>query len=308
MERLKNSIRKMLGEKSMKKIRLLRTPYLIHRNYEERIGIYVNLEDQSFTKDIEYYLSILRMNAHVLDKGLNRDDWEPNHSYSVYKKVKELLANVGDLNDDSVTWANEIVCEYESRQTMARKESASREIREPLISGDTVLKFLQERTSSRAYRAERVSLQVVEKITEAALESPWSCSRQALRVYGSVDPAMALKVLSHFPGFTCFGRFVPCALVFCVDLRPYGMPSEIFVPHLDTGLAVENACLMASAIGLSTTLLSWGARLPKDEAGLRQFFEIPNYFEIVVGCACGYPARYPVRPPRKAVSKTLFLK
>ena len=83
------------------------------------------------------------------------------------------------------------------------------------------------------------------------------------------------------------------------------MPRELFVPHLDVGLAAENAALMASSFGLSIVFLSWGSRTADNEHRLRTRFAIPEHYEIVVGAACGYPSLSPVRPARKRVTDTL---
>ena len=70
----------------------------------------------------------------------------------------------------------------------------------------------------------------------------------------------------------------------------------------------SNAALMASSLGLSIVFLSWGSRTVDNERRLRTQFNIPTYYEIVVGGCCGYPSRTPVRPVRKPIAKTLIWK
>jgi nitroreductase len=83
------------------------------------------------------------------------------------------------------------------------------------------------------------------------------------------------------------------------------MPMELFVPHVDVGLVAGHAALMASALGLSITYLSWASRTKEHELALRQLLTIPDHYEVVVGAACGYPLRVAVKPQRKPVRTTL---
>jgi len=310
MNQVKRIITRLVPASILRHIRAALSPSALPENYKERLACYEKVEKNFFASDSESDLAILRMYSHFLDKRFYTSDWAPGHSRFVYDRAKRILDSYADTDDPTVLWARGIINEYEDRQR-ARPNTISPlgKIMEPspLVPED-LLRQMRYRVSSRHYENRRVDVASIEKIVESSLEAPCSCSRQALRVYASVEPETARSALKCFKGFTCFSQFVPCVLVFCVDLRPYSMPKELFVPHLDVGLAASNAALMASSMGLTIVFLSWGSRTADNERRLRKQFNIPDYYEIAVGGCCGYPSRTPVRPVRKPISKTLIWK
>ena len=307
---LGKAIRSALPLKLRMLLKLILHPYILPRIYRERLANYERVAKQEFEIDNECQASKLRMYVHTLDKGLHRKGLEPGHSREIYLTAVKILREYTGIDDDTIGWARLIISEYEYRQSMEKEtiEPLKSEPVTPIVSSDTLMKFMKMRTSCRQYKNQTVSTEAIETITQAALESPWSCSRQALKVYSTTDLELTYKALNYFSGFTCFSKYVPSMFVFCVDLRPYTLPMELFVPTLDAGLAVENAVLMAFSLGASMTLLTWGSRTMEQERGLRKLFGIPDYYEIVVGAACGYPENWAVRPARKNLKKTLIMK
>jgi nitroreductase len=307
--RILHVARAIVPRRLVRGLRRLRWPYILPRTYRDRLWHYQHVAMGRHADDEESDLATLRLYAHVLDKGLHAEGWEAGHSVAVHEKASGLLAKYADSDSPTIAWAKEILEEFDRRQTADPRshQPFGRDPAPPTLSPDEMLGQMRLRTSSRTYQQRCVEQETVERIVAASLEAPWSCSRQALRVYGSIKPETAEEILSCFKGFTRFGDFVPCSLVFCVDLRPYGLPRELFVPHLDVGLAAGHASLMASTLGLSVTYLSWGSRTVEMERKLRRLLDVPDYFEVVVGGACGYPEREAIRPVRKTVSSTLFL-
>lgn len=309
MNKVKRIIKRFVPASILRYIKVSLSPSVLPANYKERLAYYEMVEKNLFAADSESELALLRMYSHVLDKRLNTSTWEPGHSQLVYDRAKSILDRYGTIDDPTVSWAQGIIKEYEERQMVPNIITRScGSIEPPPLAPADLLEQMHYRVSCRHYANRRVDVASVEKIVEASLEAPWSCSRQALRVYASVEPETAKSALQCFEGFKSFSEFVPCVLVFCVDLRPYSMPKEIFVPHLDVGLAASNATLMASSLGLTIVYLSWGSRTKENERRLRKQFNIPDYYEIVVGGCCGYPSRRPIRPVRKPVAKTLIWK
>ncbi len=307
MNRIRHVITRSVPRSLLRCVRMIVSPYILPGSYKGRLVRYERTERGRFSSNRESDLALLRMYSHVVDKGLNRPDWMPGHGHASYMMAKGLLEKHALTDDPSVVWARQIIGEYEKRQMACCGSTPhlGMLVYPPPIKPDDLLRQMRYRISSRSYEDRRVGIGSIERIVEAALEAPWSCSRQALRVYASVNPDVACSVAHCFRGFSSFGSFVPCIMVFCVDLRPYSIPAELFVPHLDVGLACANAALMASSLGLAMVFLSWGSRTVDDERRLRTQFAIPDHYEIVVGACCGYPDRNPVRPARKKVADTL---
>ncbi len=315
MKIIRKYLRRILPEKLVHALRAVKSPYLVPKKFKPRLERYVSVWNSAYSQDDEYLsdreadFAQLRAYVHRVDKSLERDDWQCGHGIEEYNVVRKLLAKYSEVNCDTLNWAFDIVREYERRQLDEKsgRHSTSQVDPQQTLSPKAILNFLKNRRSCRFYLEKEVPRSNVENIVQAALESPWSCNRQALRVYATVNPKLTLETLQCFNGFTGFSRFVPCAMVFCVNLRCYTLPNELFVPHLDAGLSAENAALMASTLGLSMTFLSWGSRNPASEAQLRSLLNIPDYYEIVVGVACGYPCKNIKRPARKSVAETLIM-
>jgi len=173
------------------------------------------------------------------------------------------------------------------------------------ISEHAIGQFMRSRCSVRQYSPKPVSEEMVTKMVDAANQAPSSCNRHTLKIFSTTNQERAREILPLFVGYTGFNSNVQCALVFCADLRPYSFPQEIFIPTLDTGLAIENAALMAHALGLSMTILSWGNRTTPNELKLRRILGLPEYYEIIAGAACGHPSLVCELPARKSVEETL---
>jgi len=308
MNRIKRVIARFVPRSILRCARMAMSPYVLPRSYKDRLERYERTEKDLFAADAESDLALLRMYSHILDKGLHRPDWSPGHGQTTYDTAKRLLDKYARVDDPTVLWARRVINRYEQRQMACCDKTPLPAIPvEPSpLDPEHLLRQMRYRVSSRDYENRRVDAASIEKIVEAALEAPWSCNRQALRVYASVDPETASSALSCFKGFTSFSKFTPCVMVFCVDLRPYLVPAELFVPHLDAGLACANAGLMASSLGLSIVFLSWASRTAEGERRLRTELAIPDYYEIAVGACCGYPSQNPVRPIRKPVAETLI--
>jgi len=260
--------------------------------------------------DIDYQLVQLRMHAHALDKSLHYENWDSGRGRYVYDRAVEILekCRITETERETVDWAMTIIEDYSKRQESPAKKIAERgfQVTDPPLSPDALFDLLAYRRSCRSFTSRKVKTETVKLIVSAALEAPASCSRQTLKVYATTDCNKAKKYSEFFHGCTCFSEHIPSLLIFCADLRPYSFPTELFIPTLDTALAVQNAALMASSMGLSITQLIWASDT-KNEQSLRSCFEIPEYVEIVVGAVCGYPNKYSFRPARKSIDSTLSI-
>lgn len=307
---MKNLIKRFLPASALNIMRKLRRPYLLDWRYADRLRRYEQFDGMYESGTMQLHGATVRRLAHNVEKGLNRSDFEPGHSCRVYDQVKAILSKY-DEDDGTGDWARSLLRDYESAQVdvgvLDEKYRRKYQRNADHLDSSRLLSFLRLRRSCREYQDKLVLESDINLIVEAALEAPSSCSRQALKVFCSLTEKKTKAVLECFTGFTCFSENVPAAMVFCVDLRPYFLPKELFVPTLDVGLAASNAALMATSLDLSMTYLSWGARRQEQEERLRRLMGIPEYCEIVVGATCGYPAYVPHRPERKHVSSALTI-
>jgi nitroreductase len=244
-----------------------------------------------------------RLCAHIIDKGLHRPDFEPMHSMGLRQDLGHIIKMDGLHDDGTLTWVKTIIHDYDAAQVggnIALEGYGSSFFRQhDCLTPEQYLLFLHLRRSCRNFmEGERVTEGQLYKIMEAALEAPTSCNRLAVKMYATLDPDKARAVLSCFPGYTCFGPYIPCAIVFCVDLSAYTIPLELFLPTIDSGLVISYGLLMATAQDLSITLLAAAILKSQEEARLRKLLGIPDHMSIVVGGACGKPKSLPRRPGR----------
>lgn len=306
---LRQVLKSLLPEAVIKRLKKTGETRKRFAAYKERLAPFLGIAKATTFTDEDYCLSMLRMYAHVIDKGLHRSDWEPGHSRAVFEKAQYYLALCRNKQDPTLSWATRILNEYATRSSGRPPEDP--DIRDcvltPPVSSSALMGHFEYRTSCRQFIRRPLSGEDVARIVQAALEAASSCHRETLRVYATITPDLASDLAACFHGYTGFSDYLPCLFVFCADLRPYSYPAELFTPVLDTSLAVQNAVLMASAMGLSMTLLNWTARRDAD-AILRKEFRIRPHEEIIIGAACGFPDSVPFRPIRKPISKTLTIR
>jgi len=283
---------------------------LVPRAYREIVReceMLIDLQQES-NLDEEYQTQLLRKYAHMLDKGLQRDDCEPGHSKAVYQRCLDLLDRFEQDNektDLSVAWSREKVLEYEHFESVGSVPRTT-EFIWPEYS--TLIQGIRTRRSIRAFRENPVDVETLTKVVEPVTWSPSSCNRQPTKVFATVNSDLVQMCLSTCGGSTGFSSYVPAFLCFCADRRAYSLPREISLPVLDTALGIQNCALTAHSLGLSLTLLSWAAHSSRDDAVLRSVFDIPPYYQIVVNAALGYPRRGASTPLRKPIDQTLVIR
>ena len=110
-------LRKILPSKIYK---LVANGWIVVPKYYEALiddaELYMNLSlEDSIKKDI----LLLRKYAHIIDKGLHREDAEPGHSNSIYIELKSLvdkLSQTDYADDPSYIWAKDRLHNYEILQ------------------------------------------------------------------------------------------------------------------------------------------------------------------------------------------------
>ncbi|MBN1346439.1 MAG: nitroreductase family protein [Phycisphaerae bacterium] len=295
-------------------IQRLRDPVLAPgycRRLIQELETAVTLAAKPDPLDDDYWTAVLRKYAHIVDKGLQRPDAEAGHGREACQQAASALAKITlptALRDSSVHWAIERLRDYERLQSGQDLPTAERECETREMEYDGLLASIKARRSARSFRRRSVDTETVGKVVEAALWAPSSCNRQTIKVFGTHDADLASACMATCKGATCFGEYVPCFLAFCADVRPYVMPAEAWLPHVDVALGTQNSCLAADSLGLSLTLLSWCHRSDDEERRLRELLDIPPHCGIALCGAMGYPDKSGPAPLRKPVESTCVLR
>lgn len=257
--------------------------------------------------DDEYWAQMLRKYAHILDKGLQRQDSEPGHSLGWYQMAQEALLQIQDpvvLSDPSIEWARQRIREYELLQ---QGHHPDRLDLETCLKYKALVHLIKARRSIRFYGSKEVDLETLERILGVIAWSATSCNRQTAKVFVAKDPALVKQCLATCIGATNFGEIVPVFLCFCADLRSYNMPHELFLPATDAALGMQNCSLIAHTLGLSLTFLTWAQHTPEEDKELRSLLGIPSHYQIVANGTLGYPEFGTPTPLRKSVQSTYVL-
>ncbi|PCJ57486.1 MAG: hypothetical protein COA79_15760 [Planctomycetota bacterium] len=311
MKRLIGAIvRKVISKKAYRILRFF--PLMVPSYYKNYINYIEEMIDiQQRDKDTEdVAVLFLRKNAHILDKGLQRKDFEQGHGQENYKKAVHFLSKISSpqlLEDHSVKWSIGKIKEYEARQM---DESIDVNLEQEDFRGnyDDILRLMKSRRSSRNYLSKKVEESELIKVMEAINWASSSCNKQPIKIFATIKPELIKKCLSQCKGATGFGDHVPAFMTCCADMRGYVLPSEMLLPMIDSSLGMQNAVLAAHTLGLSTTLLSWAQKDEEEERLLRELLGIPAHYAIIFNLAMGYPSIIAPTPKRKSINSTLVIR
>lgn len=266
--------------------------------------------------DFEYISTEVRRLAHILEKSLLHPKWEKGHGCSIADELARRLHQIRTLHrkkyreDECVRWGRNILVRYKRANKNHTAFGISMQEHTGIQAGMTnndIESCLYNRRSVRCYEPYELTDTMLEKIIAPINWSSTSCNRQPAVVFASREDIYVKRILNHFKGATGFSGNISAALVFCADLRGYSFPNEVFMPHLDVALGIQNCALICHKYGLSMTLLSWAQHSPEDETNLRKMCNIPDYYEIICGAALGRPCRLVAPPGRKVIKDTLRL-
>lgn len=288
--------------------RMIKAPYILDEKYKERIGRYVALDGKMEKGDYDFHASLLRLYAHCLDKGMHRADFEKGHSRYEYAKVLELRKRTV-VDDGTDGWIKAIIDDYHEAQrsgVISENYRKRYNINERPVEPSAFMRLSRKRRSCRQFLGAGISAEVIQEIVTAALEAPSSCNRQTVRYYYTQNRSVEEEALKCFSGYTGFTKGGAMLLLFCVDLRPYNLPNEIFLPTLDAGLAAAHFSLAATTHGLNVTFLSMGPRSRIQDEDLRKLYKLPEFVDVVVGGIVGYPEFEAQRPERIYLNKSLI--
>ena len=160
------------------------------------------------------------------------------------------------------------------------------------------------RRSIRRYEARPVPRELVDQLLEAVRWAPSGGNTQPWEVVEIRDPAVK-GALQDTVAVTNPGRravleapvlMAVCGKVKIPDTYRQDVTTKFgdwwFMFHL--GVASQNLCLTAHALGLGTLMVGF---FDHDQAA--EILQVPEGYEVVVLIPVGYPARVPAPPPRR---------
>ena len=173
-------------------------------------------------------------------------------------------------------------------------------------------KVMEERRSVRQYNGEAVTHEELLALAHAVQLAPSWKNSQTARLYIAESPEAVAKVADALPEFNrvrtkgVSAYIVTAALHGVSGFTDDGAPATHLgdgFQYFDNGLAVENLCLAAKDMGLSTLIMGL-----YDEAALRELFKVPENERIAVVLAVGKSdAEAPMKPRMETEKMVKFL-
>ena len=169
---------------------------------------------------------------------------------------------------------------------------------------------IKGRRSIRKYKPDPVSEETLQKIMEAVRWSPSWANTQCWEVIIVKDPniksALANTLTKTNPSLSSMTE-APIVLVLCgrkgVSGFKKGEATTVKGDWLmfDTGIAMQNLCLTAHALGLGTVVVG-----NFDHKKAEEILGVPQSAEVVAMTPLGYPAAEGSAPKRKEPSEFVF--
>lgn len=166
-----------------------------------------------------------------------------------------------------------------------------------------VFEAIQKRRSVRAYADAPVTGEQLRRFLEAARLAPsWKDYQcwNAVVLSDRADIQKLGELLRYNPGRAVFDA-VPYFIVFTADPEKSGVRDDKPYYMTDVGIALENAVLAATEMGLGTCWI--GAFT---EAPIKEFLGIPENLRIVALTPLGVPAEAPDPRPRKDMAEFAY--
>ena len=166
-----------------------------------------------------------------------------------------------------------------------------------------VFEAIEKRRSIRAYQDAPVTEEQLARFLEAVRLAPSWKNKQCWNAIVLTDRQDILtlgELLRWNPGRAVFDT-VPCFVVFTADPGKSGVRDDKPYYMTDIGIAMENAVLAATEMGLGTC---WVGAFT--EGPIKEFLGIPEELHIVALTPLGIPAEEPEPRPRKAMEELAF--
>ena len=248
----------------------------------------------------EKNLLLLRKQAHILDKGVQRKSAEPGHGTACRNELASRLKNVTEeqKKDPTVIWASNVAEKYDALQKGNLAIHPAMSNKATPVAFDSLLELMMLRRSNRCFRDIKIQQDVAQKMICTINWAASSCNKQPVKCFFTLDPAVAQKALCLCKGGTGFDGLIPSFWCFCADSRGYVWPTEATLPYIDVALGAQNFFLAATTLGVSGTILSWAQHDDNDETSLRKLLNIPSDYVIAFCAVMGY-AEYEYETPAR---------
>ena len=139
-----------------------------------------------YADDSEVVLCALRISAHILDKGLQADNWEVCHSQTQYETLCRYSDSLKDSTlraDPSYQWALEKKAEHEEAQKSGLAGRHLIERAATRITKDDLLQLIQTRRSIRSFEHRPIEPEILKELANVISWSPTSCNRQPTKLF-----------------------------------------------------------------------------------------------------------------------------
>lgn len=173
-----------------------------------------------------------------------------------------------------------------------------------------LVEAIQGRRSIRKYRSDPISDDLLQKVIEAVRWSPSWANTQCWELIIVRDPKVKSDLASTLPkGNPALPSMTeaPLIIVLCGKKGVSGFKKGEAVTTkgdwltFDTGIAMQNLCLMAHSLGIGTVIVGLF-----DHKKVEQILEVPETVEVVAMTPLGYPAAPGAAPKRKEPSEFVF--
>ncbi|MFP4199847.1 MAG: nitroreductase family protein [Clostridia bacterium] len=154
------------------------------------------------------------------------------------------------------------------------------------------LELARSRCSTRAYKADPVPEELLEKVLEAARLAPSASNRQPWN-FVVVRDATVREELAEIAGRQAFVGEAPVIIAAVATDPDRMMTCDVPSYAVDVAIAVDHITLAAEDLGLGTC---WIGLFDQDEA--KRILGVPEDKKIVTLLPLGYPAAVP-KPKRR---------
>lgn len=173
-----------------------------------------------------------------------------------------------------------------------------------------LMEAIKGRRSIRKYKPDPVSEETLHILMEAVRWAPSWANTQCWEVIVVKDPKVKSEIATALPRSNPALPSVtdaPLVLVLCGKKGVSGFKRGEAVTikgdwlMFDTGLAMQNLCLAAQALGLGTVVIGMF-----DHKAVEKILGVPQDVEVVAMTPLGYRATEGIVPRRKEVSEFIF--
>ena len=166
-----------------------------------------------------------------------------------------------------------------------------------------VFEAIETRRSIRAYKDTPLTKEQLIRFLEAARLAPSWKDKQCWRILVVTDRAAIEKLgelLRHNPGEDVY-KTAPCFVLFFADPALSGVRDEKPYYMTDIGIAMENAVLAATEMGLGTC---WVGAFT--DGPIKEYLGVPEELRLVALTPLGVPDEEPAPRPRKDLEEIVF--